>query len=617
MNESLHHRGPDDRGIFVDKYKNWGIAFWQDRLSIIDLSLAGHQPMFFLKTHGAWNENHNPQSDYELTIVFNGEIYNYLDIKQELEALWYIFSSHSDTEVLLASYHAWWESCVERFNGMWAFCIYDKQKSLFFCSRDRFGKKPLYYHQTATDFLFSSELKGIISHEDLTINQEGNLDPEALDFYFTTGNIPAPYTIYKNVRKLEAGTNLLISIKGDVISKEIKRYYVLPPFSPSLDKSWLITEWRELLEDAVKIRMFSADVPVWAFLSGGLDSSSVVAEMTKFTEKQNLHTFSIGFEGKYDETPYINIVKEAFGTNHHHEYFKEEDFRKLLGDIYYYYDEPFADYSNFPTLFVSQLARKYVTVALSWDGGDEVFGWYMMHQIAAQMSFLYRIPRFLRKIFYVVIPKIGNELSLLSKLREALRISFFPKEDFYAELGWSFLYRPDIYKTWTRERLKWLLERNNGNFTQSIIDFDLLHNTLGDNFLTKVDRASMSQSLEVRSPFLDYRFVEYARKIPTKWKVNQRKNKILMRDIIRGIVPDTIVNRGKQGFEPPIKEWILSEEYLKEMKDSVIELERRGVLSSEWATFYRQTVLSSYNQAFTVYKIRLFLLMKWKEKWIH
>lgn len=233
----------------------------------------------------------------------------------------------------------------------------------------------------------------------------------------------------------------------------------------------------------------------------------------------------------------------------------------MVDTIAYHYDEPFGDYSSFPTTFVSQLAREHVTVSLSGDGGDEIFGGYMMHQVAVQMDILYSLPLFLRKLFSKIIPATFDNLSLLSKLREAFRVSTFPKEDFYAELGGSTLYRPDVYKAWTREKLRFLLEKNHGNFVQTIIDFDLFYNTIPDNFLVKVDRASMSQSLEVRSPFLDYRFVELARRIPTKWKVSLTKTKILMRDIIADIVPESIVKRDKHGFEPPITLWINSPEY--------------------------------------------------------
>ena len=265
---------------------------------------------------------------------------------------------------------------------------------------------------------------------------------------------------------------------------------------------------------------------------------------------------------------------------------------------------------------MSELARKDVTVALSGDGGDEIFGGYMMHKVACQMEYLYALPLCVRRFFSKVIPRTANNLSHFSKLREAFRVACFPKADFYAELGGSTLYRPESYKKWTREKLTYLLERNHGDFTQSIIDFDLMYNTIPDNFLVKVDRASMSHSLEVRSPFLDYRFVELARRIPVKWKVTARRTKIIMRDIIQDIVPNAIVNRGKQGFEPPIADWILEETYIQALRDGLESLHTEGYLSEEWYIFYRDTVFSLHNQVYNVFKIKLFLLLKWREQWI-
>ncbi len=617
MNQSLLHRGPDDQGTHISLFwTDFSFAFGQARLSIVDLSPAGHQPMFYSKDTGAFNENFHPNDSHDLSIVFNGEIYNYSELRKELEDLGYIFATHSDTEIILAWYLAWGTDAVKKFNGMWAFCLHDASKDIFYCSRDRFGKKPFYYYESSDEFIFSSEIKWILEHSELGINKKENINPEALDFYFTVGYIPAPITIYKNIRKLEAWENLIIRNTDGKLEFERSHYYEIPDFAPEENRERLIQEWKELLADAVKIRMFSADVPVGAFLSGGLDSSSVVAEMTKHTEKSKLHTFSVGFEWRYDETPYIDIVKNAFGTNHHHAYFIETDFEKILEHISFNYDEPFGDYSSFPTTFVSELARKDVTVALSWDGGDEIFGGYMMHKVAAQMEYLYILPVALRRFFSKYIPETRNNLSLLSKLKEAFRVSLFPKEDFYAELGGSTLYRPESYKLWTRMRLRYLLKKNNGSFTQSIIDFDLLYNTIPDNFLVKVDRASMTHSLEVRNPFLDYRFVELARRIPVKWKVTTNKTKILMRDIIAGIVPDAIVSRPKQGFEPPIAEWILGDVYIASMKKWLEELYSQGILSSEWYSFYKDSVFSGNNQVFNVFKIKLFLLLKWKKQWI-
>ncbi|MDD5197547.1 MAG: asparagine synthase (glutamine-hydrolyzing) [Candidatus Gracilibacteria bacterium] len=603
MNASIRHRGPDDQGVFMHEKNNRTLGLGHVRLSIVDLSPAGHQPMFYTKESGTHSSVFHPSDDQSLALVFNGEIYNFHDLKNELVALGYHFSTHSDTEVILASYLEWGAYCVNRFNGMWALALYDEKNDILLCSRDRFGKKPFYYYHDGEYFIFSSEIKGILTHN---IPQE--IDPEAVDFYFTTGFIPAPWSIYTNVRKIEAGHSLIIDTKTLAIRNE--RYYEIPYYTPSYDRKALIQEGKNLLENATKIRMF-ADVPVGAFLSGGLDSSSVVAEMTKFVKKEHLHTFSIGFEGKYDETPYINIVKDAFGTNHHHAYFKKEHFESMIDEIPQIYDEPFGDYSNFPTTFVSKLARQHVTVSLSGDGGDEVFGGYMMHQIGAQMSVIRKIPMWIRTMLHTIIPKTGNNLSVLSKLKEAMRVSLLPKESFYAEIAGTSLYKPKVFQEWTREKLRYCLERTNGDFTQALIDYDLLYNTLGDNFLVKTDRASMSCSLEIRSPFLDYRFIAYARKIPVKWKVNWRKTKILMRDIICDIVPEAIWNRGKQGFEPPIKDWILAEKHMQEIRSGIEELHRENILSPEWYRFYTEEVLTKNNSVFNVAKVRMFLFIKW------
>ncbi len=617
MNRALSHRGPDDSGTYITPLSHgFSLAFGQARLSIIDLSLAWHQPMFYAKWVWASSEKFHMSDAYDTTIVFNGEIYNYEGIKHELEWYGYIFSTHSDTEVILAGYDKWGKDVVNKFNGMWAFCLYDRVKNTFFCSRDRFWKKPFYYFFDEENFIFSSELKWILEHNELGINAKENISKEALDFYFTVGYIPSPLSIYKNIRKLEAGQNLELKISNERLEILCEKYYEIPVFTPENDRTRLVDEWKSLLADAVKIRMFSADVPVGAFLSGGLDSSAVVAEMTKHTEKSKLHTFSIGFEGRYDETPYIDIVRNAFGTNHHHAYFREWDFEKMIDDIAFHYDEPFGDYSNFPTTFVSELARKDVTVVLSGDWGDEIFGGYMMHKVAAQMEYLYALPMFLRRFFAKCIPATSNNLSLLSKLKEAFRVSTFSQEEFYSELGGSTLYRPESYKKWTKEKLSYLLEKNHGDFVQTIIDFDLLYNTIPDNFLVKVDRASMSHSLEVRSPFLDYRFVEFARRIPVKWKVNLKQTKILMRDIITWIVPKSIITRGKKWFEPPIADWITSEGYSDFLEKWLEELRNMDILSDEWYFFYKNEVFARNNQVYSVFKIKLFLLLKWRGRWI-
>ena len=610
MNKAIQHRWPDDTWTYVIKKSNHTCALAQVRLSIIDLSASWHQPMIFDKSWWASNEKTKIHTQDTLSIVFNWEIYNYQELKDMLLKKGYVFTTKTDTEVILASYLEWGESCVHHFNWFWAIGIYDSRDQSLFCSRDRLWVKPFYYYCDWQHFIFSSEIKWILSYPNISIVHNDNIDTEAVDFYLTTGYIPAPWTIYKNIKKLEAGHTLHVSSTWWNIVAHTNRWYSIPPYAPIHDKELLIAEWKQLLEESVKIRMFTADVPVGAFLSGWLDSSSVVAEMTKRVEKSKLNTFSVWFEGKYDETPYITIVKEAFATNHHHAYFTESDFEQLLDTISYYYDEPFWDYSNFPTTFVSMQAKKEVTVSLSGDGGDEIFWWYMMHQVAVQMEYIRKIPLFFRKILYTLIPKTGNNLSLVSKLKEALRVSFFPKEMFYAQIGWSTLYKPEIYKQWTTEKMTYLLQKTGGNYVQAIIDFDLLFNTLADNFLTKVDRASMSQALEVRSPFLDRRRIERARKVPTKRKVTLRNTKILMREIIKDIVPESITHREKKWFTPPIDKRILQDTYSKQFSSYLDVLYTNKIISSEWKSFYEKNVLINNNTVYNVYKIKLLLLYK-------
>lgn len=621
MSQSIIHRGPDDQWFFCQSLKNWLLAQGQVRLAIVDLSDAGFQPMFYDKKNGCFSTKHQSQLleklwEKSLRIVFNGEIYNYQEIKEELVQKWYKFSSNSDTEVILASYLERWQDCVSRFNGMWAFALYDLVKEELFCSRDRLGKKPFYYYFDGKSFIFSSEIKGILEHKELHINTKENISSEALDFYFTMGYIPAPWTIYKNVQKLEARYNLTIkTIWNNELSLRKDCYYAIPKCTPINNRTQLLEEWKKLMTETVKDRMI-CDVAIWANLSGGLDSSSVVGEMLKQTDAKNLHTFSIWFEWKYDESNYIHIVEKAFWTKHHHEYFKQEDFEKMIEDISYYYDEPFADYSSFPTTFVSQLAKKYVSVVLTGDGGDEIFWWYMMHQVWAQMTIIKKIPKFLRRIAYFILPYTSNNLSLVSKFKEALRVSFFPDEEFYANIGWSSIYKPEVYKKWTKEKFSEILKATNWNFTQAIIDFDLFYNTMADNFLVKTDRASMAQPVEYRSPFCDIRWVEWGRKCPVKWKVNRRKTKILMREIIKDLVPCEILNRWKQWFEPPLKEWVLEEKHMKTIFEWFEELVDVWVFTSQWKSFYENEVFKKNNSVFNVYKIRLFLLIKWYEKWV-
>lgn len=587
MTDTLSHRGPDQYGYFVDSHVSLG----HRRLSIIDLSEKGKQPMH--------------TKDGELAIVFNGEIYNFQDLKKELEKE-FSFTSSSDTEVILYAYKKWGIECFKRFNGMWAMCLYDKKSHKLILSRDRLGKKPLYYFWDNKNLIFGSELKALLAHD-----IPKKINKEAMDFYLTIGYIPSPHSIYENVFKVEPRQVIEIDLKLKKLKKSF--YYDFPKYDPIFDKEKLINDGRALLKDSTRLRMI-ADVPVGAFLSGGLDSSSIVATMTELTDKSKLHTFSIGFEGKYDETKYMEVVKDAFGTNHHHQYFTETEFEALFDIMYHYYDEPFGDFSNFPTFEVSKLARKYVTVSLSGDGGDEIFGGYPFHQIAARLELIKILPKWLRKIAFAIWPK-RKDMSFVGQVHEGLRLSFVPEQKFFAEIGGEILYRPKTFRDWSESNMKEMLEICRGNFVEAAIKYDLFYQTLADNYLVKTDRASMANSLEIRSPFLDVRFVEYSMKIPTKWKVSAFNTKILMREIIKPLVPDVIRTRGKQGFTPPLVEWAKKEKYQTIIKSALEELHDKKIINNEWYDFYKSKVMVSDNKVFDQPKIRLLLLWKWWEAW--
>jgi len=307
MNRALSHRGPDGAATFIQG----GVSLGHNRLAIIDTSEKGAQPMHYK----------------HLTIIHNGEVYNYLELREELESLGHTFATESDTEVILASYDEWGPDCTRRLNGMWAFCIYDAKERTLFVSRDRFGVKPLYYYAESGTFIFASEIKGVLAHSELQINKKENIDKEALDLYFSLGYIPSPYSIFKTVRKLPPAHNMLFDIDKREV-RRLWRYYTLPEYAPAEDKEALVAQGAELLDSATKLRMRS-DVPVGSFLSGGLDSSAVTGMMMRYAKDEKPHTFSVDFSGAYSEKEYIDEAAQHFGTNHHAVVFGDSDFEGM------------------------------------------------------------------------------------------------------------------------------------------------------------------------------------------------------------------------------------------------------------------------------------------------
>lgn len=596
MNSALAHRGPDGLSSHLDDFVSLGHA----RLSIIDLSKAATQPMFY--SHMGRN----------VCIVFNGEIYNYVELKSKLTVAGYSFSTASDTEVIMAAYIEWGEDLVNEMNGMWSFCIYDVDKKFFFCSRDRLGVKPLYYYSHDGKFIFSSELKGILKHTSLNINIIKNINKDAVELYFSLGYIPAPFTVYNNVYKLESGSNVIFDLNEKKILKKNK-YYHHPIAKPTPNKQQLIEEGKELISDAVKLRMRS-DVNVGAFLSGGLDSSTVVGEMKNFTDLRKLHTFSIGFnDKKYDESHYINLAKNSFQSVHHHHVYTEKNFIDTLHIYSNIFDEPFGDYSSFPSHTVCKMARKDVTVVLSGDGGDEIFGGYPIYNTGYLIEKIRKLPNCTRRLLVKATSNF-NRQGLAKKINETFRLSLQNKNDFYSEMFKTSRYKPEIFKKWSSQKMLQALDLANDNLSEALRIYDLLSNTLPDNFLVKVDRTSMANSIEVRSPFLDYRFIEYAQRIPNNFKVGFKDNKILMREIIKDIVPKEIVGRNKMGFTPPIHDWLHN---TIRFEDFMKYLEYLESTSSELHTFYKR-LFNDHSKGYVsdLYKIKLVIFGKWFEQWI-
>ncbi len=589
MAETLKHRGPDQSGHFADA----SVSLGHSRLSIIDLSDKGRQPM--------------SNEDGTLWMVCNGEIYNHRELRRELEGR-HRFASGTDTEVILHAYEEWGTDAFRRFNGMWAFALYDRKAGTLVLCRDRAGKKPLYYARTGDGIVFASELKAIVLHHPV----ERKVSKEATDLYFSLGYIPSPWSVFEGIAKVEPRQFLLYDLRG----RDLKpgRYYEIPDYAPVRDHVRLIREGTDLLADAVRLRL-AADVPVGAFLSGGLDSSSVVAAMAKGTDPSRLHTFSIGFEGPYDETPFMEIVKAAFKTNHHHRYFTREDLERDFDVLPFYFDEPFGDPASLPTFDVCRMAARRVTVCLSGDGGDEVFGGYRMHRRAARHAALRKVPAFVREGIRKAL-RHARPGTPPGKLREVLRLSLLPAEEFYAEADGGPTYKPAIYRKWSALMMREMLEKAGGNLVQAVIAYDLFVHALPDLFLVKTDRASMANALEVRCPFLDHRFIEFAAGVPVRWKTTRKRSKILLRRIARGLVPDEIARRWKKGFTPPILEWILDEPYAAMAREAVEALREKGVLDDAWLDYYAGTALNGKDGLARMMRWRILVFRQWWKTWM-
>jgi asparagine synthase (glutamine-hydrolysing) len=544
MCDTIAHRGPDDEGF----YFNEQVFLGNRRLSIIDIA-CGHQPMT--------NEDRN------IWLVFNGEIYNYPEIRDRLIQKGHVIRTNSDTEVIIHAYEEFGTACVAELNGMFAFALWDDNQKQLFIARDRVGIKPLYYSDQGGRFVFGSELKAIRAVPGLHLE----IDPAAVDQFLTLEYIPGPKTIYKNVHKLPPGHFMTIR-QGHTHQA---CYWEIPQ-SPILEKEEACVEIvRGLLQDAVKMQMVS-DVPLGAFLSGGIDSSAVVALMTH-ASSETIRTFAIGFEdNSYNELNYARKIAKQFNTLHHEEII-QPDIMHLIEPLVSQFDEPFADSSIFPTYLVSQMAARQVKVVLSGDGGDEVFGGYDTYLAQRLEHYYYRlIPKPLRmQTLPGIMDQIPPRPSKKGWINKAKRMveggSFSPTLRharwmiFMTDAFRSNLYQPDFQHAINGSlSVQAFLEaqfeqaRNLDFIAQS--QYADLKTYLVDDILVKVDRMSMAASLEARVPLLDHRLIEFALNLPDPMRIRFRRTKVIFRKAMQGILPPEIIEKHKQGFSIPIKHWL-------------------------------------------------------------
>jgi asparagine synthase (glutamine-hydrolysing) len=605
MVSTLHHRGPDDNGCEVHSLSQASVGLGHTRLSILDLSPAGHQPMQY---------NH-------LSIVLNGEIYNFKEIRRDLVQLGHTFKSESDTEVILHAFDEWGAPCVSKFIGMFAFVIFNRKTLEVSFVRDRAGVKPLFYYWRDGLFLFASELKAFHAHRSFTKRLNVNAVHQYMDF----GYVPSPYCIFEDCCKLEPGHILTFSVgrREFTITKywDVRDYYCLPSLRLSYDEAK--EQLEKLLVSAFAYRMVS-DVPVGVFLSGGYDSTAVAAVLQR-NSGERLKTFTIGSGGGSNEAPFAKEIARYIGTDHTEYYCTTKEAQDIIPTLPYFYDEPFADDSAIPTMLVSRLARQDVTVALSADAGDEIFAGYANYRtFSNNVGLIDKIPVRLRKTLSwlsglgaVAVPDnaLRHKVETLSQiltheekhipqvlLRRYLTLSKTAKRKLFnsSEVHQDTVYDDDF--SLFKDRLSIALGTDYIMYLQNTI-------------LTKVDRATMSVSLEGREPFLDHRIIEFAAQLPSTYKYGHT-TKMILKDIVYKYVPKKLMDRPKTGFDVPIDLWLrTSLSYLLEENLHPRKIEESGVFQSPYIQGLRKKFMRGQLQDATlIWKLLQFQL--WYNQWM-
>ncbi|UCF15474.1 MAG: asparagine synthase (glutamine-hydrolyzing) [Phycisphaerales bacterium] len=532
----LEHRGPEQEGFHVGD----GVSVGHKRLKILDLSEKGRQPIY--------NE------DQSICITYNGEVYNFESLRDTLEKAGHKFISRTDTEVLVHGYEQWGMELLERINGQFAFCIFDKKKNVFFLARDRLGIKPLYYYDRGGRFMFGSEMKVFLKG-----NTERRVNQYALNHYLLFGYTPSGWSILEGVKKLLPGWCLVYDLNENKMA-ECRQYWSLQFAEDSqMAEEQAKQAIVEKLRESVRARLVS-DVPLGAFLSGGVDSSIIVALMREHVKE--LNTFSIRFDYPgYNESKYAKIVSDMFETDHHEIEFNAQSVRRLIDELPYYYDEPFGDSSMIPTCLVSQVARKYVTVSLSGTGGDELFGGYPRYLEFGVLRRLNHLPGPLRKMLSISVRGVNVLLrkDRLSKLQVFLGRRERSWELYLKLFSYMFRSEREGHRLEVFERLGEHFKYENE--VTNALNFDI-NEYLPGCLLTKEDRASMAVSLEARVPFLDHELVELAARIPPRLKIKGADKKHILKKAFSDILPNEILYRKKKGFSVPLVHY-----FRKELKD--------------------------------------------------
>ena len=597
MIAAIKYRGPDDRGVFVRG--DTGLA--HARLSIIDLSEQGHQPMF--------------SEDKTVAIVFNGEIYNFQELKKDLLKLGkYNFRSKTDTEVIIYLYQEYGERCFEKLNGMFAIAIYDARYNKLVLARDRMGKKPLYWGIFNSTFIFGSELKALMQHPEF--RKELNL--ESLNKYLQYEYVPTPNSIFKNIYKLEPASYLVY--ENNKIRKE--KFWEMS-FKSRMNDSRLLSSLDTMLEKSVKARL-SSDVPLGIFLSGGLDSSTIAYYAQK-NSNSKIKTFFIGFEEKsFDESDYANKVSQFLGTEHYSQILTQKDSLGIMPYTLENIDEPLADASIIPTYLLAKFTREKVTVALSGDGGDELFAGYPTFQADVLADIYRKVPEFIRKNllekFIQDLPISDKNFSLDFKLKKFIEGATLARPHRHQVWLGSFN-REERRKLFKREVWQDLERKNEFEETDRYLSeipsilYLYLRTYLMDNILVKADRASMLNSLEVRSPLLDYQVVDFVNSLPYDFKIRGWTGKYILKKLMADKLPKDIVSRPKKGFGIPLSYWLRHD--LKSFCNEVLSeqnIGNVGLFNFEYVSKLKQEHFSlKRNNRKLLWTLMIFQI--WHNKW--